>query len=150
MLGFEFDLYSLAHGQPIPVATAGSSATSSPVPWVVGLVIGIVIGAMVIMIVWIGQVIVCRKIRNHSKLFSKARYVQCMHAPQLKPFIEYNNFILHAECTKKLETLCTHIPFSRQPHQQLLSLSLTIQSSLTQKYHLSPYTQTVIRTIFTL
>ena len=72
---FEFDLYLIAHGQPIPVATAGSSATSSPVPWVVGLVIGIVIGAVVITIVWIGQVIVCRKIRNHSKLLSKARYV---------------------------------------------------------------------------
>ena len=43
-----------------------SSAMSSPVPWIVGLLIGIVTGATIIITVWVGQVLLCRKRRTYS------------------------------------------------------------------------------------
>ena len=47
---------------------SASSPTSSNaiVPWSVGLIIGIVAGAVAIIMIWIGQILICRKKKSNS------------------------------------------------------------------------------------
>ena len=47
-------------------SASSSTSSSAIVPWSVGLTIGTVAGVVAIMMIWIGQILICRKKKSSS------------------------------------------------------------------------------------